>query len=136
MERGYRYWFRWLAVLPGAILAGLISLFPLHWVLYSTLTGFIDPYPELPERLLTPFVSSGVLIWSGSRIAPEFKLETSLALVGLYLVLWGGSIVFVLSGGHWERLQFHFVYGALSPAAGLAGALTGLMVVRKERPTN
>jgi ABC-type sugar transport system permease subunit len=40
----------WIAVIPGAIIAGILILFPVHWVLYQTLTNFIDPYPEAPEK--------------------------------------------------------------------------------------
>jgi hypothetical protein len=47
------YWLRWLAVLPGALLGGVRLTLPLHWVLFDTLTNFVDPYPELPERLLS-----------------------------------------------------------------------------------
>ena len=47
----FKYWLRWLAVLPGALLGGILLCFPLHWILYRTFTEFIDPYPELPERI-------------------------------------------------------------------------------------
>jgi hypothetical protein len=34
-------------------------MFPLHFALYYALTQFIEPYPELPERILTPGVIAG-----------------------------------------------------------------------------
>jgi hypothetical protein len=51
---------RWLAVLPGAMIAMFLSMFPLHLVLYQTLTGsgLIEPYPEMPERLLGPLAAA------------------------------------------------------------------------------
>ncbi len=34
-----KYWLRWIAVFPGALLAGLLATFPLHWILYFTLAN-------------------------------------------------------------------------------------------------
>ena len=70
MNRDFRYWLRWIAVLPGAAFAGLLALFPLHWALYTTLSKVIEPYPALPERLLIPLVFGAVFIRAGSGIAP------------------------------------------------------------------
>ena len=59
---------RWLVVLPGAIVGVVVALFPLHFVLYQTLTGsgIVEPYPQLPERLLGPLVSALAFVWAGS----------------------------------------------------------------------
>jgi len=38
MKKDFKYWLRWLAVLPGALFAGILANFPLHWILYSTLS--------------------------------------------------------------------------------------------------
>ncbi|PIV55571.1 MAG: hypothetical protein COS15_03310 [Caldiserica bacterium CG02_land_8_20_14_3_00_36_38] len=65
-------------MLPAALFAGIFATFPLHWILYSTLrnnTIFIDPYPELPECLFSPFVIALIFVWVGSHIAPEDKLK-------------------------------------------------------------
>src|SRR6266853_4469672 len=59
------YWLRWLAVIPGALLAGILSKFLLHLALYYMFTEATDPpyYPELPEQILTPGVMVGTLLW-------------------------------------------------------------------------
>ena len=84
------HWLRWIAVLPGALLGGILMVFPLHWILYNTLSNFIEPYPELPERILTPFVVALGFVALGARIAPERKMEVAVVLFGLWMVLLGG----------------------------------------------
>ena len=37
MRRDIKYWVRWIAVFPGAIIAGILMTFPIHWILYFTL---------------------------------------------------------------------------------------------------
>ena len=34
MKKDFTYWLRWVAILPGALIAGILSTFPLHWLLY------------------------------------------------------------------------------------------------------
>lgn len=82
---------RWLLVLPGAVVCAVLALFPLHFVLYQTLTGsgIVEPYPEAPERLLGPLVSALAFVWGGARIAPHHKIETAVVLFGALLLLIG-----------------------------------------------
>ena len=127
-----KYFGRWIMVLPGACLAGILATFSLHWILYSTLSSFIDPYPELPERLLSPLASVGTFVWSGSRIAPEYKFETSLALFGLMLFMIGGFVFLTLSGSDWMGAQLSFRGGGLGTGMAIVGAVTGLYYARKE----
>jgi len=128
-----RFWPRWLAVLPCAILAAVLSSFPLHLILYAMLSNFIDPYPELPERVLLPFVAAIAFQWAGARIAPHHKFETSVVLFGLWLVLWGAAVALTLSGANVAGRPLVFRGGALGPIAAVAGALTGLYVTRRDR---
>lgn len=80
---------RWIGVLPGALVAGLLSTIPLHLVLFQTLSKFVDPYPQTPERLLTPFCVWGVTVWVGSRIAPASRAVTA-------WVLWVCAVLIVV----------------------------------------
>lgn len=131
LNKGFEYWLRWLAVLPGALLSGVIALFPLRWVLYSTLSTFVDPYPELPERFLSPFVTAAVFVWAGSRIAPERKIETSVILFGLWLFLLGGFVFLTLSGAGWVDRQLYFQGRGIAPVMSAVGALAGLYIARR-----
>lgn len=123
---------RWVAVLPVALLAAVLSALPLHWALYQTLTGsgFIEPYPETPERVLLPLVAAMAFVWYGTRVAPSHKIETAVVLFGVWLMALGAAIALWLSGFHTEGLQITTYGGWLGPASGLIGAVAGLCFVR------
>ena len=124
---------RWIAVLPGAIICAVLSLLPLHWILYFVLTRFVEVYPELPERVLGPAVLSGVFVWVGSRISPAYKFETSAVLFGLWMFLIGGVVFVTWSGGDWFGRQFYFQGGGLPTVMAVVGAAVGLFVARSEQ---
>lgn len=131
VKRDLKYWIRWLVFFPGAILAGVLVCFPLHWILYSTLrneTIFIDPYPELPERLLIPFVFSIAFIWAGSKIAPEHKVKISVILFGLLMFLIGGFVFLTLSGADLMGRKLYFQGGGIGPIMAIAGSIVGIYV--------
>src|SRR5262245_45492907 len=107
-----KYWLRWVAVLPGALLGGLLLTFPLHWILKNTL-NFIDPYPELPERILSPLVIALGFVWLGAKIAPARKIETAVVLFGLWTVLLGSALAFFFFVGEIEGRPVFFHGGGL-----------------------
>lgn len=125
---------RWIAVLPGAFLAMLLSSFPLHLVLYQTLTGsgIIEPYPEAPERILSPLAATLAFIWAGSRIAPSRKMETALGLFGLSLLGSGGALALAVVGFRDDNIGFYLRLSGLPIAAGIAGAFIGLYIAYRD----
>lgn len=123
---------RWVAVLPGALLAGLIAAFPLHWMLYSTLTNFVDPYPELPERILTPLAFGLAFVWGGSRIAPKNRMKTALVLFGIWMVPLGGFVFLALSGGTWMGQTLNLQGGGLAALMSGLGGGVGLYIARRQ----
>lgn len=125
-------WMRWLAVLPGALLGGLLATIPLRLVLYSTLRSFVEPYPELPERLLTPLVIATCFVWSGARIAPSRKLYTAVILFGLWMVILGATVAFTLFVGEFRGRQVTFQLGGLSAAMAFAGGVIGVLIVQNQ----
>lgn len=95
---------RWIAVLPGALIAAFLVTFPLHWILYigfahdGTLFGFI----ELPdganisiERAIYPAVIALTFVVVGYKIAPGHKYRTSLVLGALYVITFVWALVFM-----------------------------------------
>lgn len=125
---------RWFAVLPGATLAMVASSFPLHLVLYQTLTGsgMVEPYPEAPERLLGPLVATLAFVWAGSRIAPNNKVQAAVALFGLMLLGSGASLALAVSGAHLGNAGYYLRMGGLPVAAGIGGAFIGLYIAYRE----
>lgn len=125
---------RWLSVVPGAIIAMFLALFPLHLVLYQTFTGsgIVEPYPAAPERLLTPFVAALVFVWAGSRIAPNRKIETAVVLFGVMLLIIGASIALALTGERIGNLRYFLILGGIPSVGAIVGALIGLYIVWHE----
>jgi len=128
---------RWIAVFPGALIASIIALFPLHWLLYlkfadnGTILGFI----ELPqgtnisiEYVISPFVIAITFILIGSKIAPKFKFKTAIILAILYLLFAIGTIIFSIKNG------IEISFGART-AGSLFGLFAGLFIIWKLEKT-
>lgn len=83
---------RWIAVLPASFISGFLSTFPLHWILYATLSnkesfsnglGLLEPI----EHFLSPIVLMMVFILVGYKIAPKYKFQTSLVIAILWVIV-------------------------------------------------
>ncbi len=93
---------RWLAVLPGAILAAITMMFPMHWaaMFIHHFGGFSGPLitneegkgllQSMPLESLERFGDAlfvpGTLIAIGALIAPRFRLANGLAANWLLVV--------------------------------------------------
>ncbi len=128
--------FRWIAVFPFAFLAAIASVFPVRWILYRTLTGsgFIEPYPELPERILGPAIGSAVFVWVGARIAPSHKMIVAFSLLFLYLGVCVTGAFFVGSGIQIEGLRIVPQWGI--QVGSLMGAILGTWLVKHQSRIN
>jgi len=131
------YWLRWIAVLPGAILAGFLIIFPLHWLLYiafahnGTLLGLI----ELPQRsdiwieqLISPFVMAITFISTGHYIAPKYKYKSAIALFTIYAILWLGGVI--ISSSKESFYGFDMQFSGKTVLA-IVGAILGLYIARQ-----
>ena len=119
---------RWLAVLPGAILAAVLVSFPLHFVLYQTLRNFVEPYPELPERILFPLAAAIAFQWAGVKIAPSHKDKTMIILFSLWLVFSIAGVWLILSGVRLGDSNLVAQGGGLGPIFAIIGAFAGLYI--------
>lgn len=100
---------RWLALLPGAILGGVIVLFPIHWILVSWIFPhdgeyFLDMiwFPKKLdvagiENTLAPFFIIVFSTLAGAIIAPKFRITVACVLSGMWLI--AGTYLFWSSGG-------------------------------------
>lgn len=125
---------RWAAVLPGAILGAILATFPLRIILYQTITGsgIVEPYPETPERLLTPLVMAAAFVWIGAKIAPTHNFATAIALFSIWIILLGIIVALALVGADMGYGQLYLQDGGFTSAGALVGAILGLLVVRIE----
>ncbi|MDD4050548.1 MAG: hypothetical protein PHR28_01435 [candidate division Zixibacteria bacterium] len=137
--------FRWLAVIPGAVICAFLAAFPIHWaVVLLQLFGFygddsavlVDGKtllaavpPEMLERFGYAFFTPFVMTIIGAKIAPNFKFQTAIALAILWALIFGGVMTFVITkgmipSGGWLQL-------AVTCILGLSGVGFGLYKVYK-----
>ncbi len=135
MERDFIYWIRWIAVLPVSVAGGFLIDFPLHWLLYSTLSGgenpIVTPYPRLPELLLAPFFRAFFFIWASSKIAPEQKLITAYILGAIWIFAAGGAFALGFIGYQKDYFQLALVANGFPVFFGILGVFLSLVVVNK-----
>jgi len=126
-------WSRWLTVLPSAILAAFLTSFPLHFILYQTLTGsgLVEPYPEFPERVLFPFTAGVAFVWVGAKFAPSSRGRVAKVLLSLWTLLILGAFLLVQYGGGFEGVQLSHQYGAAGPVMAILGGVLGAFIVHR-----
>ncbi len=136
MDKGFKYWLRWVGVLPISLIAGIVITFPFHWVLYRTLSGgtepFITPYPELPEKILQPFFTALVIVWVASLIAPHHKFKTAACIATLWIFGACGAFILGYLGYHSNNIQLNLTAGGLPIIMGISGAVVGIYLVKKK----
>lgn len=141
---------RWIAVLPGALIAVVAVLFPIHWAVMfigqlgtsADDSGSGSPLslwyylakidPRVLEFFDNALISPIVLISVGARIAPKFKFFTGITLAVALGVLYGvaaASIADDISEGlytpeRWLRL-------AITVCLQVGGVVAGLFLARK-----
>jgi hypothetical protein len=115
-----------------SIVTAIVILFPLHWILIYTFYNFITPYPELPERLLTPFIFSLTFILTGSLIAPKYKFYTTVFLFSISMILSSILIWVLLNNLMWFGSNLEMQYGGVPFYLSIVGSFIGLYVVSKK----
>lgn len=116
---------RWFGVLPVAILAATLVLFPFHWILVMKF-GVDNGWGQFLEQLIAPFLSAIAFVISGASISPKFKLKISYLLAGLWIcgtVL--GTIYIVMSGNGEPK------YYGLAPIGGIIGSIVGAWNIKQ-----
>lgn len=129
-------WLRWLAVLPAAVIAFPLALFPLRWVLYQTLTGsgIVEPYPEAPERLLTPLVGGIAFVWGGAWVAPVRKVLVAKVLCAIWVLFVVAILAMVIVGVEGVQYEVNFLGAGI--LLGLAAGFVGVHLVSKKYAAN
>lgn len=127
---------RWAVLLPGAVLAAVLALFPLHWFIMlgsafgrpaedeGELSVWLIP-PERLEQFGTALLVPAVIIRAGAWIAPSRKRQAAVILAGLV----GAGIAFMYG---WviaspdQRLEGPLVLSILPAVLNLVGIVVGL----------
>jgi glucan phosphoethanolaminetransferase (alkaline phosphatase superfamily) len=129
--RNYKYWLRWLAVLPGACGAVIVTYWCLHVVLSTVyLPSNLEVIDFIGVELawleaLRGFVVFSVFVYVGSRIAPTYKRAVSIVLFCLQVLFLGG-MAFRLLSDPWMTGHKLLEFAGMLLLAPFAGAVTGL----------
>ncbi len=132
MKKDFIYWLRWIFILPGALVTSILSTFLLHLILVQTLRHFIEPYPEFPERILTPFVITLTFIWGGCEIAPSNKIKVGFILAILWLIISIFLIYLTKTNKPFFGLDLYLQANGIASILGIIGALVGLIIVKRQ----
>jgi len=137
-----RFWLRWLAVLPAAILSAVLISFPVHWAV-MIFTGFAgnddtiglwDLPPETLERLGVAFFVPLAFVMVGARVAPTYRLQTAVVLIILLAMAFSAGATYVASNRDigfdyqgWGWLEFAAVI-----ALNIGGVISAVYYVHQE----
>ena len=139
MNSKIKIYLRWIFLLPLAILFAILMDFPLHYILYSVLSGgenpFITPYPESPELILAPFFRAFVFVLTGTFIAPNNNIIVGkiFSFIWVFSATVGVYILYYISKTKTEyNINFEFTtvdFFAIS--SGVIGAILPLIIYYK-----
>lgn len=119
-----KYWGRWIAVLPAAVLSVVLVSFPIHWAVLMITSGSNDDEslgindlpPETLERLAVAFFGPMAYIVAGAKVAPAYRLQTAVVLIVLLAVVLSASAMYVATSDRfdyegWGWIEFIAVVG-------------------------
>lgn len=139
MNSKVKIYLRWVFILPLAILLAFLMDFPLHFILYSVLSGgespFITPYPESPELILAPFFRAFVFVLAGTFIAPNNNIIVGkiFSFIWVFFATIGVYIFYYVAKSKSEHnINFEFTsieFFAIS--SGVIGAILPLIIYYK-----
>ena len=123
---------RLILIFPIGILSGIIATFVLHLLLVSTLTHFVTPYPQFPERILTPFAFCIFFVLGGSMVSPFNKSKTAILLFALQLTLIQLFIFLIEYKINWFGKILEYKEGGLPTYLAIIGGYIGFYLTSKQ----
>lgn len=105
---------RWIGVLPAALLATIVVMFPVHWGVQGLryYEGEENSFMGIPldtlERFADVFFVPYAFLFVGAYVAPRFKLSTTIVLL---IALIGGvasAVLWLHSAGRYLTIDSWF----------------------------
>jgi len=116
---GMKYYLKWLGVLPAAVISSILAFALGSLVGYLSTRMFVvggdGRWIWASSRLIANILAGYVFVYVGTMIAPKYKLQTSVFLVGFVLVLATVGITL--------QLAFHFASGLWNQAEVYIGSV-------------
>lgn len=133
--------FRWISVIPGAVLAAFAVMFPWHWMLLflAHVAGRFGEEGfglgdivriigvENVERAGYGFITPFVLITVAARIAPRFKFATAVVATGIIVAITISIWVAGLSG---SSIDIHVIWTLVGSCLAIVGVWTAWTAAR------
>jgi len=108
---------RWIAVLPGAFIAGLVSATAIKYVFeFSWYMAGQNPNSPIGQLTSTVFVNgmgAAAIVYLGCRIAPSHQRAVAAVLGGLVVLVMATGTMQEIDQGRWWR-----VLGGISAVVG------------------
>ena len=104
---------RWICVIPGAMVCGLLVAFPIHWLVLVPSDSCITIPPETLERFLQAILGPLAVVWGGAKIAPYYRFRTGIVLTVIFVIWLIVALIFAASrgieftGGWFQRSMTH-----------------------------
>lgn len=142
----FKYYLRWLLVLPGSFVIGFLATFPLHWIIILLFSNSKDPVIGSPmffiqlfsdkinaytiEYTFYPFIIALSFVYAGYIIAPKYKFRTASVMFGIYSFIW----IFVVAIAIFNLFSSFGLHSKfeLRTVLALFGALLGFLSTRKK----
>lgn len=143
---------RWIAALPGGLLAAILAMFPAHWLLmllyylkslpsddaFMTKDGRPVPFFGIPfetmERSVMAALVPIVFILVGTWIVPSRKWTAAVALGVLWVILMTVAITWAVST---SRFEFEFTFTTfLVLGLNVAGVVYALIATYSQEGPN
>ena len=126
---------RLILILPIGVLSGIIATFVLHLFLVNTLSHFVTPYPQFPERVLTPFAFCAFFVFGGSLVSPFNKSKTAILLFAFQITLIEIFIFLIQYKIDWFGKVLEYNEQGLPTYLAIIGGYVGFYLLSK-RDTN
>lgn len=100
-------WLRWILVLPTALLASYIPT-----LFIGLINGFYEPaqwFIDYIEGIPSTFISLIFYVMTGTYLAPQFKINTALILMILFMLFAGISIFLALGNKEYPKILFTII---------------------------
>jgi hypothetical protein len=139
---------RWVAVLPAALLATIVVMFPVHWGVQGLRyyegeeNSFMGTPLDTLERFADAFFVPYAFLFVGSYVAPRFKLITTIVLLIVLIsgvtsaVLWLHSTGRYLTIDSWFGFAIRVILWTSAASAALVQARQAHKDAQFERAVN
>ena len=135
-----KFWGRWLAVLPAALLSVVVVSFPVHWAVLMVTSGSSDDGslgisdlpPETLERLAVAFFAPLALVVVGAKVAPAYKLQTAVVLIILLAMALSAGVTYVASNGNFDYEGWGWLEFVAVVVLWVGGVISGVYYVYQE----